>query len=125
MSFTSATDVHDSMLVSLQCEAALIMTLLVATLLKAYGVLDDRGVYCEPNAGYCWETFGQDFRCLLSFFLGALACHLLDAPPSAQHSWAEAALSSSSSLVLPPPLSPRPRACPRLLLLIITAPAAP
>jgi len=79
MSFTSATDVHNSMLVSLQCAAALILTLVAATLLKAYGVLEDRGVDCEPNAGYCWETFGQDSRCFFSFFMGALLCHLLDA----------------------------------------------
>jgi len=68
------------MLVLLQCSAALMLTLMVATLLRAYGVLEDRAVASEPSAGYCsQEVAGQDLRCICSLLMGLLACHLLDA----------------------------------------------
>jgi hypothetical protein len=80
MSFTSATDMYNSMLVLLQCSAALMLTLVAATFLKSYGIIEDRGVASEPSADcYSQEAAGQDLRCLFSLFMGLLFCHFLDA----------------------------------------------
>jgi hypothetical protein len=78
MAYDSTAQLHNSILVAMQCAAALMLTLIAATALKACGVLEDRSSGIEAGGQYCWEAFGQDLRCVVSFSVGAILCHYMD-----------------------------------------------
>lgn len=78
-------------LLAMLCAASLMIAV------QNRGLTPCLGNCMESRSGYSFCEAFQDFRCAMSFSLGALACHMFDAARSGNSTMGEAAARSQSS----------------------------